>query len=72
MRGGEFVSAAIQLLVAVYLIFFYPRGVRRQFRNRPVPPLFRKLAVAAPLVGYLLAAGTVIYVVLRLGSVVGP
>ena len=66
MRSGEFISAAINLLVAAYLIYFYPRNLRRQFQGRPVPPLFRMLAIIAPLAGYLLAAGTVIYVILRL------
>lgn len=68
MRGGEFVSVAIQLFVAAYLIYFYPRGVRRQFQNRPMPPLFRILANYIPVAGYLLAAGTLLYVILRLSG----
>lgn len=72
MRSGEFISAAINLLIAAYLIYFYPRGLRRQFQGRPVPPLFRMLATIIPLAGYLLAAGTVIYVILRLTGYLVP
>jgi len=65
LRGGEFISVAINLLVAAYLIYYYPHQARRQFQNRPMPPFFRTLIMIAPVAGYLLVALTVIYVILR-------
>lgn len=70
LKGGELLSAAFNLFIAAYLIYFYPRGVRRQFQNRPTPPLFQILAKAIPVTGYLLAAGTLIYVILRLSGTI--
>ncbi|HEY0721118.1 MAG TPA: hypothetical protein VGE50_07685 [Gammaproteobacteria bacterium] len=72
LGGGEYVSAALNLLIAAYLIFFYPRSVRRQFRNKPaVPPLFSKLMKLVPIAGVLLATATITYVGLRLTGVIG-
>lgn len=71
MGSGEVVSAAINLLIAAYLTFIYPRILRRQFRAKPaVPPLFSKLMKLAPAAGILLAVGTVLYVILRLAGVI--
>lgn len=72
LKGGELVSALLNLGIAVYLIHFYPRSLKRQLQGRPMPPLFRLLAKAIPVVGYLLAAGTILYVVLRLSGVIAP
>lgn len=64
---GEYLSAALNLLIAVYLIVFYPRSVRRQFRGKPaIPPLFNILMKGAPIAGVLLALGTVLYLIMRL------
>lgn len=68
LQGGEFISAALNLLIALYLIHFYPRSVQRQFHGRPIPPLFGLLARGMPLVGGLLAAGTILYLALRLSG----
>lgn len=70
LKGGELVSAVLNLCIAVYLIHFYPRSLARQLQGRPMPPLFRVLAKVIPVVGYLLAAGTILYVALRLGGVI--
>ncbi|HEY0634434.1 MAG TPA: hypothetical protein VGE00_03545 [Gammaproteobacteria bacterium] len=73
LGGGEYASAALNLLVAAYLIFIYPRSVRRQFRGKPaMPPLFGKLMKLAPIAGGLLAVATLLYIGLRLASVIGP
>lgn len=72
LSGGEYISAVINLLIAAYLIQFYPRSVQRQFQGRPMPPLFRLLYRGIPVAGYLLAAGTIIYAVLRLSGTVTP
>lgn len=72
LKGGEVVSALLNLCIAVYLIHFYPRSLKRQLQGRPMPPLFRLLARVVPVVGYLLAAGTILYVALRLGGVIAP
>jgi hypothetical protein len=70
LKSGELVSALLNLCIAVYLIHFYPRSLKRQLQGRPMPPLFRLLAKAIPVVGYLLAAGTILYVMLRLSGVI--
>ena len=72
LSGGEYISAVLNLLIAAYLIYYYPRSVQRQFQGRPTPPLFRLLSRVIPVVGYLLAAGTIVYVVLRLSGTVTP
>lgn len=72
LSSGEIISAAINLGVAIYLIHYYPRSVRRQFRTQPMPPLFAVLVKAIPVAGYLLAGGTVLYVLLRLSGVIAP
>lgn len=72
LKSGELVSALLNLCIAVYLIHFYPRSLKRQLQGRPMPPLFRLLARVIPVVGYLLAAGTILYVALRLGEVITP
>jgi len=72
LSGGEYISAVLNLLIAAYLIYYYPRSVQRQFLGRPVPPLFSLLSKVIPVVGYLLAAGTIAYVVLRLSGAVTP
>ncbi len=71
LGGGEYLSAALNLLIAAYLIFFYPRSVRRQFRGKPaMPPLFHTLLRLAPIAGVLLAAATILYVGLRLTGII--
>jgi len=72
LSGGEYISAVLNLLIAAYLISYYPRSVQRQFLGRPTPPLFGLLSRVIPVVGYLLAAGTIAYVVLRLSGAVSP
>ncbi len=70
LRGGEYISIAINLLVAAYLIYFYPNHARRQFQNRPMPPFFRLLASIAPVIGYILAVITLLYLILRMSNVI--
>ena len=66
MSVGELLSALINIAVGVYFIRFYPAFAKRRFQGRRLPPLFAFLVKALPVVGYVLIAGTVFYLAMRL------
>lgn len=68
MGGGEWLSVAINLAVGLYLVWFYPRALRARLGSGRLPPLFALLRKVVPLLGYLLLAGTVLYVGMRLSG----
>lgn len=55
MNTGLLTSLIIMIAVAIFFIR-YPAFMRRQFHNRPPPPLFRWLGRMLPAMGYLIIA----------------
>lgn len=66
MTSGEWLSLAINLGVGLYLAWFYPRHVRRQFAGRRLPPFFALLATVLQPLGWLLIGGSLAYLLYRL------
>lgn len=68
VNPGEAVSVLINLAVGTYFAFGFKRHLAHALRGRQPPPFF---AVAAPIVtvmGFLVLAGTVAFVLLRLAG----
>lgn len=68
MGGGEWLSMAINLAVGIYLAWFYPRTLRARLGNGRLPPLFALVVKVVGPLGYLLMAGTLLYVGARLAG----
>lgn len=66
MTSGVLLSVVINLAVAIYFIHFFPRSLKRKMPQEAMPPFFRIMQTVIPLLGYLLIAGTFIY--LMMGS----
>lgn len=62
MSDGVWLSAAINLVVAIYFIRFYPASVVRKFQGRRLPPLFALLQRAIPVFGYLILLATAVLI----------
>lgn len=61
MRGFEWLSFSINLLVGVYFIYLYPKTLARSFRERPIPPGFQLLRTLLRGLGWAIIIGTLGY-----------
>lgn len=68
MQGHEWLSVAINLLVALYFVRYYPTTQARSFRGRPIPPGFLLLRKVVFWLGWLIILGTAGYTGYRLLS----
>jgi hypothetical protein len=66
MALSEWLSIAINLAVASYLIYFYPKSQQKVFRGIPVPPGFVILRKVMQAIGYAVVLVSVGYAVYRL------
>lgn len=62
MRGFEWLSFTINLLVGVYFIYLYPKTLAKSFRDRPIPPGFLLLRTLLHGLGWVIIIGTLGYV----------
>lgn len=66
MALSEWIAVAINILLAVYFVWYYPRTLKRMFGARPMPRGFVLLRLFIRYVGIVALAGTALYVLLRL------
>lgn len=65
---GLLLSVAINLLVGAYLLWGYPRTVKRSFKGRPPPPAFALLARVIPPLGGVIIAASLAWLIYTLYS----
>lgn len=61
MNSSLIFSLLVNVLVGVYLIWFYPRSVRRNFTDGRIPPAFALLAKLMPVFGAAIIVASAIY-----------
>ncbi len=62
----EWLAIAVNLLVAAYLIHFYPKTLAKIFRGAVIPRGFLLLRHGAKVVGYIIVVASLGYIVYRL------
>lgn len=68
MTGYEWLSYCINLLIALLLIFYYPKTLARNFRGRPIPKGFTYLRRLAFWLGWSIIIGSSAYIIYRLAT----
>lgn len=63
---SEWLALLVNLLVATYLIHYYPKAQIKAFRNTPIPRGFLILRSAAKIVGVAIVIATIGYAIYRL------
>ncbi len=63
---SEWLAIAINLLVAAYLIYFYPKTQAKIFQGVTIPRGFLLLRSGAKVVGYVIVVASLGYIVYRL------
>jgi uncharacterized protein (DUF3820 family) len=71
MSTGILLSLLVNILVGIYLAWFYPRSVRKTFPDGNLPRIFAILTRVMPIVGIVLIIGSVLYGILSIGGAFG-
>ena len=66
MSLSEGLALLVNLVVAAYLIHFYPKSQIKAFRNTPIPRGFIILRGAAKAIGFAIIITTIGYAIYRL------
>lgn len=66
MNGYEWLSYCINLVIALLLIFYYPRSLAKNFRGRPIPKGFNHLRTLAFWLGWGIIIASSAYIIHRL------
>ncbi len=69
MLFSEWMAITVNLLIAVYLIHFYPKTQAKIFQGIETPRAFVLLRTGAKVVGYLIVVASLSYSVYRTFSV---
>ncbi|MCF6219269.1 MAG: hypothetical protein L3J62_07235 [Gammaproteobacteria bacterium] len=65
MLFSEWVAIAVNLLIAIYLIYFYPKTQAKIFQGIETPQAFVLLRTGAKVVGYLIILASLGYSLYR-------